>query len=69
MSNLLRLTLQHTVPIILQQQWQSKRTADQAEQQSMLTNQFTDAWTHYTCTLQGTQTDHMVGCFQTILIE
>ena len=34
----------------------------------MLTNQFNGAWTHYTHTPQGTQTDHMVGC-QRILIE
>ena len=35
----------------------------------MLSNQFTGAWTHYTGTPHGTQTDHMVGCFQGILIE
>ena len=38
-------------------------------QSSLLTNQFTGAWTHYTDTLQGTRTDHMMGSFQRILIE
>ena len=35
----------------------------------ILTNQFTGAWTHYTGTLRGTRTDHMVGYFQEISIE
>ena len=36
---------------------------------TMLTNQFTGAWTHYTDTVQGTRTDHMVESFQRISIE
>ena len=35
----------------------------------LLTNQFTGAWTHYTDTVQGTRTDHMVESFQRISIE
>ena len=35
----------------------------------MLTNQFTGAWTHYTDTVSGTRTDHMVESFQRISIE
>ena len=31
------------------------------ERSCMLTNQFTSAWTHYTGTIRGTRTDHMVG--------
>ena len=27
------------------------------------TNQYTSSWTHYTVTLLGTWTDHMVECF------
>ena len=34
----------------------------------LLTNQFTGAWTHYTGTIQGPQTDHMVIYFQEILM-
>ena len=35
----------------------------------LLTNQFTGAWTHYTDTVQGARTDHMVEGFQRISIE
>ena len=35
----------------------------------LLTNQFTGAWTHYTDTVSGIRTDHMVESFQRISIE
>ena len=35
----------------------------------LLTNQFTGAWTHYTDTVSGMRTDHMVESFQRISIE
>ena len=49
--------------------WQKKRSDKARKKQEMLTNQFTGAWTHYTDTLSGTRTDHMVESFQRISIE